>query len=130
MEIHWNTVITIDALLLFSSEIYLLWLIDWSVLFSFSLCGLSVVSVIVQKVRDNIFDAIFSPSERYQNIQDNPEYNSVLSFRIKLKIFAVNMLGNKARHVSSVNHTTHKHIKKQFIIKAMQAKHGKKSSKS
>ena len=30
--------------------------------------------------------------ERYQNIQENPEYNSVLPFRIILKIFAVNML--------------------------------------
>ena len=30
--------------------------------------------------------------ERYQNIQDNPEYYSVLQFRIILKIFAVNIL--------------------------------------
>ena len=45
--------------------------------------------VIDRKVRDVIFEAILSPSERYQNIQDNPEYNSVLPFRI---IFAVNML--------------------------------------
>ena len=29
-----------------------------------------------------------------QNFQDNPEYNSVLPFRIILKIFAVNMLNN------------------------------------
>ena len=43
-------------------------------------------------MRDIIFEAILSPSERYQNIQDNPEYNSVLPFRIILKIFAVNML--------------------------------------
>ena len=40
--------------------------------------------VIDRKVRDIIFEAILSPSERYQNIQDNPEYNSVLP--------AVNML--------------------------------------
>ena len=39
-----------------------------------------------------IFEAIFSPSERYQNIQDNPEYNSILAFTKILKIFAVNML--------------------------------------
>ena len=45
-----------------------------------------------RKVWDIIFEAIRSPSERYQNIQDNPEYNSVLPFRIILKIFAVNML--------------------------------------
>ena len=48
--------------------------------------------VIDRKVRDIIFEAILSPSERYQNIEDNPEYNSVLPFRIILKIFAVNML--------------------------------------
>ena len=47
--------------------------------------------VIDQKVRDIIFEAILSPSERYQNIQDNSEYNSVLPFRIILKIFAENM---------------------------------------
>ena len=45
-----------------------------------------------RKVRDVISEAILSPSERYQNIQDNLEYNSVLPFRIILKIFAVNML--------------------------------------
>ena len=48
--------------------------------------------VIDRKVRDVIFEAILSPSERYQNIQDNPEYNGVLPFRIILKIFTVNML--------------------------------------
>ena len=47
--------------------------------------------VIDRKVRDVISEAILSPSERYQNIQDNLEYNSVLPFRIILKIFAVNM---------------------------------------
>ena len=51
--------------------------------------------VIDQKVRDMIFEAILSPSERNQNIQDNPEYNSVLAFRIILKMFAVNMLDSK-----------------------------------
>ena len=49
-----------------------------------------------QKVRDIIFEAFLSPSERNQNIQDNPEYNSVLPFRIILKIFAVNMLSINA----------------------------------
>ena len=48
--------------------------------------------VIDRKVRDVIFEAILSPSERYQNIQDNPEYNIVLPFRIILKIFTVNVL--------------------------------------
>ena len=43
-------------------------------------------------MRDIFFEAILSPSERYQNIHDNPEYNSALPFRIILKIFAVNML--------------------------------------
>ena len=59
----------------------------------FSLSGDWVLldCVIDRKVRD-IFEAILSPSERYQNIHDNPEYNSVLPFRIILKIFAVNML--------------------------------------
>ena len=67
-------------------------------------------------MRDNIFDAIFSLLERHENIQDNPEYNSILSFRIKLKIFAVNMLGNKATRPSSVNHTTHTHTHTQKAI--------------
>ena len=49
--------------------------------------------VIDRKVRD-IFEVILSPLERYQNIQDNREYNSVLPFRIILKFFAVNMLGS------------------------------------
>ena len=48
--------------------------------------------VIDRKVPDITSEAILGPSERYQNIQDNPEYNSVLPFRIILKIFAVNML--------------------------------------
>ena len=48
--------------------------------------------IIDQKVRDVIFEAILNPSELYQNIHDNPEYNSVLSFRIILNIFVVNML--------------------------------------
>ena len=48
--------------------------------------------VIDRNVRGIIFEAILSASERYQNIQDNPEYNSVLPFRIILRIFAVNML--------------------------------------
>ena len=48
--------------------------------------------VIDRKVRDIIFEAILSLSEHYQNIQDNPECNSVLLFRIVLNIFAVNML--------------------------------------
>ena len=40
----------------------------------------------------HIFEAALSQSETYQNIQDNPEYNSVLPFRIIVTIFAVNML--------------------------------------
>ena len=47
---------------------------------------------VLAKVRVVVFEAILSPSERYQNIQDNPECNSVLPFRIILKIFVVNIL--------------------------------------
>ena len=58
-----------------------------------SFCRLSVVRLRCwSKIRGIIFEAIISPSERNQNVQDNPEYNSVLPFRIILKIFAVNML--------------------------------------
>ena len=53
--------------------------------------------VIDRKVRD-IFECYQNIRmlmlECYQNIQDNREYNSVLPFRIILKIFAVNMLGS------------------------------------
>ena len=55
------------------------------------------LSLIDRKVRDIIFEAILSPLERYQNIQGNPEYNSVLPFRIILKNFAVNMLYEGSR---------------------------------
>ena len=41
-------------------------------------CRLLLDCVIDQKVRDIILEAILSPSERYQNIQDNPEHNSIL----------------------------------------------------
>ena len=41
-------------------------------------CRLLLDCVIDQKVQDIILEAILSPSERYQSIQDNPEYNSVL----------------------------------------------------
>ena len=61
-------------------------------LFSLSADRALLDCVIDRKVRDVIFEAILSPSERNQNIQDNPQYNSVLSFRIILKIFTVNML--------------------------------------
>ena len=67
--------------------------------FAFVLCSLFPSAdwalldcVIDRKVRDIIFEAIFGPSRRYQNIQVNTEYNSVLLFRIILKIFAVSML--------------------------------------
>ena len=48
-------------------------------------------------MRDIIFEAILSPSVHYENIQDNPAYNSVLPLRIILKIFVVNMLGEIKR---------------------------------
>ena len=45
------------------------------------------------KKYETLFSRLFlAPSERNQNIQDNSEYNSVLPFRIILKIFVVNML--------------------------------------
>ena len=67
-------------------------------LFSLSADWALLDCVIDRKVRDIIFEAILSPSEHYQNIYYPkcniyyPEYNSVLPFRIILKIFAVNML--------------------------------------
>ena len=48
--------------------------------------------VVDRKLRGIIFEANLSPSERNKNIQVNPEYNSILPFKINLKIFAVNML--------------------------------------
>ena len=48
--------------------------------------------LLIEKLREVIFEAILGPSERYKNILDNPEYNSVLPFRKILKIFAMNML--------------------------------------
>ena len=58
-------------------------------------------SVIDRKVADIMSEAILSPSERYQNIQDNPEYNSVLPFRIILKIVAVNI--QHIQHIQGKN---------------------------
>ena len=70
-----------------------------ALLFAFVLCSpfpsaewALLDCVIGRKVRDVIFEAILSPSGRCQNIQDNPEYDWVLPFRIILKILAVNML--------------------------------------
>ena len=57
----------------------------------FQLCICPLFSLSFWRLR-LFFEAIFSPSERYQDIQDNPEYNSVLPSRIIMKIFAVNML--------------------------------------
>ena len=77
---------------------------------SFALCSVlpfcrqSVVRLLLIEKCNVIFEAVLSPSERYQNIQDNPEYNSVLPFRIILKIFAVNMLtggGIMVRNIES-----------------------------
>ena len=62
--------------------------------------------VINWKVGYIIFEAIISPSERNQNIQDNPEYNSVLPFRIIPKIFAVNMLSLILRKASTEGQKT------------------------
>ena len=66
--------------------------------------------VIDRKEWDIIFEAILSPSERYQNIQDNPEYNSVLPFRIILKIFAVNMLTGGGIMVKNIESTIENYI--------------------
>ena len=48
--------------------------------------------LLIEKCETLFFEAILSPSERYQNIQDDPQHNNVLPFRIILKVFAVNML--------------------------------------
>ena len=65
---------------------------DHTTLLPFLLDPALLDCVIDRKVPDITSEAILGPTERYQNIQDNPEYNSVLPFRIILKIFAVNML--------------------------------------
>ena len=44
------------------------------------------------KVSDIITEAILNQWERYQNIQNSPEYNNVSLFRVIMEIFVVNML--------------------------------------
>lgn len=53
---------------------------------------MTIWSGIDQKAPDIISEVILSLSERCQNTQDKPEYNSMLSFTIIIKIFAVSML--------------------------------------
>ena len=54
------------------------------------------------KMYEALFSRLFlAQSERNQNIQDNPEYNSVLPIRIILKMFAVNMLKNKSKEINT-----------------------------
>ena len=81
--LQWISYCQLSALFFFS-----FWVpsVDWALL----------DCVVDQNVWGIIFEAILSPSERNQSIQDNPEYNSVLPFRKILKIFAVNMLTAKA----------------------------------
>ena len=72
---------------------------DWALLhclFSLSFWRSVVRLCYWSKSARHVFEATLSPPQRYQNIQDNPEYNSVLSFKIILKNFAVNMLGFKS----------------------------------
>ena len=56
-------------------------------------------------------------SERNQNIQDNPEYKSILPFKIILKIFAVNMLVCQFWSTRKVHH---KHYVYNLYIKFIQ----------
>ena len=99
MCLIYNLAISYDRCSYFSSLLFLYPKTEFVSSFAFVLCSpfpsadwAFLDCVIVQKVRDIIFEAILSPPERYQNIQDNPEYNSILTFRIILKIFAVNVL--------------------------------------
>ena len=95
----YNLAIFYDSCSYLSSLLFLIHKTEFVSSFAFMLCSpfpfadwALLDCVIDRKVRDIIFEAILSPSERYQNIQDNPEYNSVLPYRIILNIFAVNML--------------------------------------
>ena len=95
--LFYNLAIFYDSCSYLSSLLFLIpkteFVSSFVLCFSFpSGCRLLLDCVIDRKVRDIILQAILGPSEGYQNIQDNPEYNSVLPFRIILKIFAVNML--------------------------------------
>ena len=102
MCLFYNLAIFYDSCGYLSSLLFLIPKTEFASSFSFVLCSpfpsadwALLDCVIDRKVRDIIFEAILSPSERYQNIQDNPEYNSVLPFRIIQKISAVNMLYEK-----------------------------------
>ena len=104
MCLFYNLAVFHDSCSYLSSLLFLIPKTEFVSSFAFVLCfpipsvdWALLDCVIDRKVLDIIFEAIFSPSERYQNIQDNPEYNSVLPFRIILKIFTVNMLCQKMK---------------------------------
>ena len=97
MCLFYNLAISYDRCSYLSSLLFLYPKTEFVSRFAFVLCSpfpsadwALLDCVIGQKVRDITFKAILSPSERYQNIQDNPENNSVLPFRKILEIFAVN----------------------------------------
>ena len=95
MCLFYNLAIFYDSFSYHSCLLFLIPKTEFVYSFAFVLCspfpsaGWALLDrVINRKVRGIIFEAILSTSERYQNIQDNSEYNSVLPFRIILKSFA------------------------------------------
>ena len=101
--LFYNLAIFYDSCSYLSSLLFLIPKTEFVSSFAFVLCSpfpsgflLSTErfqTALLIKKYEALFSRLFlAPSERNQNIQDNPEYNSVLPFRIVLKIFAVNML--------------------------------------
>ena len=101
--LFYNLAIFYDSCSYLSSLLFLIPKTEFVSSFAFVLCSpfpsgflLSTErfqTALLIKKYEALFSRLFlAPSERNQNIQDNPEYNSVLPFRIILKIFAVNML--------------------------------------
>ena len=95
--LFYNLAIFYDSCSYLSSLLFLIPKTEFVSSFAFVLCSPFPTEQFQTALLIKKYEALFSrlflgPSERNQNIQDNPEYNSVLPFRIILKIFAVNML--------------------------------------
>ena len=95
--LFYNLAIFYDSCSYLSSLLFLIPKTEFVSSFAFVLCSPFPTerfqTALLIKKYEVLFSRLFlAPSERNQNIQDNPEYNSVLPFRIILKIFAVNML--------------------------------------
>ena len=91
--LFYNLAIFYDSCSYLSSFLFLITKIEFVSSFVLSSpfssgCRLLFDCVIDLIVRDIILEAILSPSESYPNIQYNPEYDSILPFRIILKTFA------------------------------------------